>query len=247
MNNGGLNRVDKRGMGHTGVHFYKFNSNVQKRQSPSPRKEATTFYYQSDGTGRDSYVLKNNGGLRFEYDVRNSGDRIFKKSLRSDQKSPVKHFRDPIADRADITTYLNWKSTNGRVVNARNSQIQRDLINRLTHGSPSRETTINYVVGTGEVGKEMKSSVPTFQGYKNSYREIKDKNAGIKQKLFSHAYGAGPKKFPSFAEAPRFPETKLGVSLQSRNCFVEKPVDAFKRSYQPESKSALKEAHSKLD
>ena len=84
--NGGLNRVDKVGMGHTGVHFYKYNNPVTSRRSPSPTKEATTFYYQSDGSGRDSYVLKNNGGLRFEYDVRQSGDRVFKDSLRSDPK-----------------------------------------------------------------------------------------------------------------------------------------------------------------
>ena len=44
MANGGLNRIDKVGMGHTGVHFYKYNSTVTRR-SPSPRKEATTFYY----------------------------------------------------------------------------------------------------------------------------------------------------------------------------------------------------------
>ena len=52
---------------------------------PTPRKEATTFYYQSDGSGRDSYVLKNNGGLRMEYDVRSSGE-IFRTSLRGSNK-----------------------------------------------------------------------------------------------------------------------------------------------------------------
>ena len=82
-------------MGHTGFHHQKYNSNVARRSSPSPSKEASTFYYQSDGSGRDSYVLKNNGGLRWEYNVRNSGDNIFKDSLRSDRKSPLKYFQDP--------------------------------------------------------------------------------------------------------------------------------------------------------
>lgn len=70
-------------MGHAGIHIQKYNSNVQRRASPSPNKEATTFYYQSDGSGRDSYVLKNNGGLRREYNIRTSGDNVFKDSLRS--------------------------------------------------------------------------------------------------------------------------------------------------------------------
>lgn len=71
-------------MGHIGVHFPRYNSNVPRKASSSPCKEATTFYYQSDGTGRDSYVLKNNGGLRPEYNIRVSGDRIFRDSLRAD-------------------------------------------------------------------------------------------------------------------------------------------------------------------
>lgn len=89
-------------MGHTGVSFYKYNGGVTKR-SPSPTKEATTFYYQSDGTGRDSYVLKNNGGLRMEYNVRTSGDRIFKDSLRSDGKSNM--YPSPRDTQADFHTY----------------------------------------------------------------------------------------------------------------------------------------------
>lgn len=84
VNNGGLNRADKPNMGHTGVHMKTYNTNVTRRILPTPRKEATTFYYQSDGTGRDSYVLKNNGGLRMEYDSKGgSGDRLFRESLRS--------------------------------------------------------------------------------------------------------------------------------------------------------------------
>ena len=88
MHNGGLNRVDKKHMGHTGVHMYKYNSTVSRKGSPtSSKKEPTTFYYQSDGTGRDTYVLSNNGGYRVEHDMKNYGDRVFKDSLRSAKKS----------------------------------------------------------------------------------------------------------------------------------------------------------------
>lgn len=68
LNNGGFNKVDKPNLGNTGVHLKQYHSSVTKRNLPTPHKDATTFYYQSDGSGRDSYVLKDNGGLRFEYD-----------------------------------------------------------------------------------------------------------------------------------------------------------------------------------
>jgi len=96
MANGGLNGIDKKNMGHSGTHQYQYNSTVTRRAGPcSPYKEPTTFYYQSDGTGRDSYVLKHNGGYRNEYDCKLNGDNLFKDSLRSARKSPVKHFADP--------------------------------------------------------------------------------------------------------------------------------------------------------
>lgn len=69
-------------MGNTGTHFAKFKSNVHVRSSPSPAKEPVTFYYQSDGSGRDGYVLRDNGGYRPTYDITNIGDRLFKNSLR---------------------------------------------------------------------------------------------------------------------------------------------------------------------
>ena len=74
-------------MGHTGVQLRQYNSTVSPRPKITPGKAASTFYYQSDGTGRDSYVLKHNGGLRFEYSCKQNGDRVFKDSLRSDMKS----------------------------------------------------------------------------------------------------------------------------------------------------------------
>lgn len=83
INNGGLARQEKRYMGHAGVHFRPYASNAFSQTSQSPKKEASTFYYQSDGSGRDTYVLQNNGGLRFEYSSKNNGDKLFKSTLRS--------------------------------------------------------------------------------------------------------------------------------------------------------------------
>jgi hypothetical protein len=84
LNTGGLNKVDKPKMGHTGVHQRQYNRPNPQARSTTPRKEATTFYYQSDGSGRDSYVLKHNGGLRHEYSNKVYGDRIFRETLRGD-------------------------------------------------------------------------------------------------------------------------------------------------------------------
>ena len=81
LNNGGFNKLDKPNMGNTGIQMKQYNSSVTKRQVPTACKDATTFYYQSDGSGRDSYVLKDNGGLRFDYNNKKD-DRIFRDSLR---------------------------------------------------------------------------------------------------------------------------------------------------------------------
>lgn len=125
QNNGGLNRVDKIGMQmHHGVQLKQYNqSNGPPKGSPSPKKEPTTFYYQSDGTGRDSYVLKHNGGYRPEYNVKDSGDRLFKNTLRNNTKSPLKHFQDPVKDRADFSNYQNWQSMRGRHVHNKHARI----------------------------------------------------------------------------------------------------------------------------
>ena len=111
LNNGGLTSVERTGMGHQGVQFAQFSSTVAKRVSPSPQKDAPTFYYMSDGSGRDTYILQDGGGLRPEYDrLHKSPDVIFKDSLRNEVKSPLKYFKDGLKDKADITTYLNWQS-----------------------------------------------------------------------------------------------------------------------------------------
>ena len=113
--NGGLAKEFKNGMGHTGVHFDRYNSGVKVKASPSPQREATTFYYQSDGTGRDSYVLMDNGGLRPEYNRHHqSSEKLFLNSLRNSQKSPIRYLRDAYDQSADITTYMNWASSQGQ-------------------------------------------------------------------------------------------------------------------------------------
>ena len=67
-----------------------------------------------------------NGGYRPEYDkYHKSNQKIFESSLRSNKQSPVRYFRDPIYDRADITNYLNWKSLNAKIQDKKNQEIEK--------------------------------------------------------------------------------------------------------------------------
>ena len=47
--------MNKPHLGNHGVHFDRYNSGDHR--SSSPHKEATTNFYMSDGTGRDSYIV----------------------------------------------------------------------------------------------------------------------------------------------------------------------------------------------
>ena len=50
------------------------------------------------------------------------------------------------------------------------SKVQQDLMKRLTTGSQNREHTIKYILGTGEAGLSDRVSVPSYQGYKITYK-----------------------------------------------------------------------------
>ena len=78
----------------------------QRDISPKPFKPTPPFKYISDGSGRDSYVIKNSGGLVSEFRGGRS-DAIFLSTLRDSIKSNVRAstetWRGP-----EITDYLNW-------------------------------------------------------------------------------------------------------------------------------------------
>jgi len=56
--------------------------------TPSPRKEASAVDYRSDGSGRDSYIIQNSGGLKNDY--KQSGEKVFRDTLRSNIQRPYK-------------------------------------------------------------------------------------------------------------------------------------------------------------
>ena len=76
LNNGGLSRSPKQGMQWPAVR------KTPRDLRAMPSKKAMAFTYRSDGTGRDSYVLNNSGGL--VNDFRGSkADNFFVGQLRS--------------------------------------------------------------------------------------------------------------------------------------------------------------------
>lgn len=67
----------------------------------------------------------------------------------------------------------------GKHVNKKHAKMQKDLIMRLSRGSPERETTINYIINTNDgTGTIQKKSISSFQGarepYYSSQSRIKD-------------------------------------------------------------------------
>jgi len=43
----------------------------------------------------------------------------------------------------------------------------------LTRGSPERETTINFVLGTGQYGNEKKMSISSYQGLREPHFNVR--------------------------------------------------------------------------
>ena len=71
-NNGGLTNVDKGGM--TRRPF----KNTLKTMNMSPSKDSMTVHYKSDGSGRDTYVVQNSGGLMNDCTGSFSSEMLFK-------------------------------------------------------------------------------------------------------------------------------------------------------------------------
>ena len=80
--NGGLNELrDYKGPTYNGWK----SGRVATRVNNATQKEATAFDYTPDGSGRDSYIIKSYG-LKRNY---RSGWKVFEKSLRSGESTPV--------------------------------------------------------------------------------------------------------------------------------------------------------------
>ncbi len=93
LNNGGLTSTEKRHM------MSRPFRNTYTNFNPSPQKEAVAHKYHSDGTGRDSYVIRNSGGLVSDYVGTNRADVNFVSGLRVSpaKVGPVRNLLTPLA------------------------------------------------------------------------------------------------------------------------------------------------------
>ena len=124
-------------------------------------------------------------------------------SLRAYTKSPVRSINSPVSELANFDTYQNWQSVVGKHVNKKHAKLQRDLIMRLSKGSPERETTINYIMNTADGSGVIKKSISSFQGarepYYSSQSRIKDgRNMSKDNALLSSRMQAATRKFAPY-------------------------------------------------
>lgn len=110
VNNGGLTGNEKANM------MRRPHRRTLRCENPnSPRKNPQTTTYKSDGSGRDSYVIHNSGGLVGDYKYFGS-DQTFVNNLRGNTAENIPHYPSSLHGpstvhyKADITTYLNWPS-----------------------------------------------------------------------------------------------------------------------------------------
>ena len=97
-NNGGLTNMMKPNMMKR-----PFVSTLKNRNA-GPIKDAVPITYHSDGTGRDSYVISNSGGLYQDYGGSHRPDVRFQQSLRFQAKEVLPRTNGE----ADITRFMNW-------------------------------------------------------------------------------------------------------------------------------------------
>lgn len=127
-NCGGLMDSDKHGMLNR-----PFRNSFRNRVAMvSPQKAVMPVYYHSDGTGRDSYVIRGSGGMTSEFPITTRADVNFVGSLRQQTiRDLPRHFR-----REDITNYLNCHDARNRKCLVEAARKVANITERLsTNGS----------------------------------------------------------------------------------------------------------------
>ena len=132
VNNGGLSSSDKQ-------HMMKrpFRPTLRdKEREASPKKPVMPVNYHSDGSGRDTYVISNSGGLTKDYGITHAPDVHFRATLRDSPRELVPWRKNlGRSPSGDITTYRNWADPRSLKTLERQASIARDVTLRL---SPDR-------------------------------------------------------------------------------------------------------------
>ena len=117
QNNGGLCSEAPRPVFSTNM-YYKDPPN---KMTIAPQRQATSFKYVSDGSGRDFYITFNSGGLEAPYIP--------------GQKHPIATFFQSLRMNGKINNYKRHKSPKEREMNKRCRSSQKVLVSRLTANS----------------------------------------------------------------------------------------------------------------
>ena len=98
----------------------------------SPQKAVMPVYYRSDGTGRDSYVIRGSGGMTSEFPITTRADVNFVGALRQQTiRDLPRHFK-----REDITNYLNCHDARNKKCFVEAARKVANITERLsTNGS----------------------------------------------------------------------------------------------------------------
>lgn len=96
-----------------------------RENRPAPHKPAVGFVYRSDGSGRDSYVLQNSGGLIKDFRS-TKADNIFYSGLRSHPESPIRQagFLE--------SNYANWKTPKEKAIIKAHATFQKAHVEKLS-------------------------------------------------------------------------------------------------------------------
>ena len=73
-----------------------------------PRLDPHPLNYRADGSGRDTYVVHNAGGLVADQLKFKPVGEAFKSTLRDHNRISNQHYNAPVKSSSDIETYLNW-------------------------------------------------------------------------------------------------------------------------------------------
>ena len=128
--NGGLMDREKNGMTRR-----PFKNTLQNRDQ-SPGADPMPINYHADGTGRDTYVISNAGGLVCDYFGSKRSDVNFMSSLRHQNKSVMPRIYDP----ADITNYVGYMDPRTKRQMQESAKKAKDVTLRLSP-SPSNYTS----------------------------------------------------------------------------------------------------------
>lgn len=105
----------------------------------SQSKDAAAVRYMPDGTGRDSYVIQNSGGLVSDYLNSQKNEKVFQSTLRINE-APVVPTRS--LSRSDITNFRNWPSMQAR----RKSKVNARLVTALTRRLNPERTPGSFTI-----------------------------------------------------------------------------------------------------